>query len=114
VKFLLDENVSQTVTIGLRDAGFDCVHVLETNLAHGSDEAIINSAKKQKRVIITHDKDFGNVLRYPLQNHYGVVLMRFKNQRPVKVLSYLLVFLKAPHSLEKRLTILREVGYRII
>jgi len=32
--------------------------------------------------IVTHDKDFGAILRYPLKQHGGVILLRLRRQTP--------------------------------
>lgn len=71
MKFLLDENISQTVSRGLRDAGYDVLHVLDAGYAEKPDEDIIRFAKRADRIIITHDRDFGNVLRFPVASHAG-------------------------------------------
>ena len=114
MKFLLDENVSRTLSRGLNGSGFSAVSVFEVNLASASDEEIIAFAGKRKFIIITHDKDFGNLIRFPVQHHYGVILLRFHNQRPQNVLTHLLDFLKKHKSLKSRLVILREDGFRIV
>jgi predicted nuclease of predicted toxin-antitoxin system len=116
MKFLLDENISKTVTRHLRDAGFDVVHILEIMFQGKPDEAIINRAIEENRIIITHDKDFGNLLRFPLQQHNGVIMMRFHNQIPRNTAAHLLDFLSKNKSLQlqSRLVILRESGWRII
>jgi|SRR3989344_281467 len=114
MKFLLDENVSKTLSRGLNDSGFSAVSVFEVNLVSASDEEIIAFALKKRFIIITHDKDFGNLIRFPVQNHYGVILLRFRNQKPQNVLPHLLEFLKKHRSLKSRLVILREDGFRIV
>lgn len=114
MKFLLDENVSETLSQSLRDAGFSVIHVSEVGLESALDEEIISFARKNKLIIITHDKDFGNLIRFPLQIHYGVILLRFRNQRPSNVFPYLFEFLKQARNLKSRLVILREDGFRII
>lgn len=116
MKFLLDENISKTVTQRLRDAGFDVVHVRDVGLVGKLDEEIMATAVKENRVIITHDKDFGNILRFPLQKHDGVIMMRFRNQHPSNVATHLLNFLNHNKELQfrSRLIIMREEGWRII
>lgn len=114
MKFLFDENVSETLSQSLRGVGFSAVHVSEVGLESADDEKIISFARKKRLVIITHDKDFGNLIRFPLQNHYGVILLRFRNQKPQNVFPHLLEFLKKSKNLKSRLVILREDGFRII
>lgn len=118
MKFLLDENISQTLTRSLRRSGFKIIHVLDVNLGGASDEEILNFALKKKLTIITHDKDFGNLIRFRSINHYGVMILRFKNQKSDNVFFYLSDFLgsykKVLKTLKSRLVILREKEYRIV
>lgn len=113
-RFLLDENISQTVSQILRDSGFSVLHIEEVGLSNSADEDILAFAKKRRLTVITHDKDFGNLIRFPVQNHYGVILLRFRDQRPQNVLLHLLPFLKDHKNLKSRLVILREDGFRIV
>lgn len=114
MKFLLDENISQTVTRTLHEAGFSVTHVIDVELDQSSDEKILAFAKRKKLTIITHDKDFGNLIRLYKQSHHGVILLRFRNQKPNSVSLYLLRFLKTQKSLRSKLVVLREDGARII
>jgi predicted nuclease of predicted toxin-antitoxin system len=116
MRFLLDENISKTVTQHLRDADFDVVHVLAIGLQGKPDEEIMVVAIKEKRIILTHDKDFGNLLRFSLQHHHGVIMMRLHSQTPQNVVVHLSEFLSRNKTLQlkSRLVILREGGWRII
>ena len=116
MKFLLDENISKTVTQRLRDAGFDVMHILEMGLQGKPDEDVMAVAVRESRIILTHDKDFGNILRFPLQKHSGVIIMRFHNQAPPNTARYLLDFLSKNETsqLQSRLVILRESGWKIL
>lgn len=113
MRFLLDENISRTVSRGLCDAGHDVMHVLDTRYRARPDAELIQFAKKEKRIIITHDKDFGNIILFPARNHAGVILMRLRNQRPYNALKYLLDFLSQKKKISGRLAIIRERGYMI-
>ena len=114
MKFLLDENISQSVAEGLREAGFRIYHILDFDLGGATDEGILVFAKKKKLTIITHDKDFGNLIRFPTQNHYGVIILRFRNQKPQNLLLFLLRFLSDYKDFKSKLVILREDAFRII
>lgn len=114
MKFLLDENISQTLKHFLNDFGFKAEHVLDVGLGNVLDDKIIAFAKKKKLIILTHNKDFGNLIRFPIQQHRGVILLRFKNQKPQNVSSYLINFLVEHKNLKSKLVILRENGFRIV
>lgn len=114
MKFLLDENISETVSRGLRDAGYSVVHILDVGYEGRSDEDIMEFAQREKRIIVTHDKDFGNLVRFPVRTHAGVILIRLRNQSPRNTLIYLSRLLRMGENLSGKLVIIREGEYRII
>jgi predicted nuclease of predicted toxin-antitoxin system len=75
VNFLADECCDALVVDGLRRDGFDVLYVKE--IAPGSDDdTILQMALGQQRVLLTEDKDFGELvvrLKLPV---YGIVLLR--------------------------------------
>lgn len=50
--------------------------VLDLGLSGASDSTIRASAVSTGRVLITMDADFGNILRYPVEQTPGVVWLR--------------------------------------
>lgn len=75
MKFMADECCDARVVAGLRSDGHDVGYVLE--IAPGiADEQVLELAFQQGRVLLTEDKDFGElVIRLALDAH-GVVLIR--------------------------------------
>ncbi len=93
IKFLTDENISKSLVRALRKSGYDIKDIKEEKLFGISDIEVINTAKEENRVILTHDKHFGNLVNYPLQSHCGVVLIRYRDQSPEYVIPRLIVLL---------------------
>jgi len=58
MKFLVDENVHHAIYQFLKDQGFDVTSVAR-DYSSFDDKDILAIAHKEKRVIITNDKDFG-------------------------------------------------------
>lgn len=114
MKFLLDENVAQSVGRGLRGVGFTSFHILDIGLVGATDDEVFAFARKKKLTIITHDKDFSNLIHFPLQKHYGVIVLRLSNQKPLNVSFHLRKFLAAHKNIKSKLVILSEGGVRII
>ena len=116
MKFLADENVAPRVITVLRKERFNVLSVYEEQLSGASDEKILGFAKKQKRIILTHDKDFGNLIRQPSQPPCGIILLRLRNQSPKNVINHLIPFLKKIKSekIKNRLVIFQEGKIRII
>ncbi len=61
MKFLLDSCISFFAVKALREAGFQVVWIPETGNDPG-DEEIIKKAFKEKFVLVTADKDFGELV----------------------------------------------------
>ena len=115
-KFLADENIPPTLVAALRHEGFDVIDLKEEGKVGLSDLAIAQWAKKDKRVILTFDKDFLHLLRDPLQAHPGLILLRYSDQRPHAVTASFLAHLEKllkvrPHA---TLTIVSDTFVEVI
>jgi predicted nuclease of predicted toxin-antitoxin system len=74
---LTDENVDREVVDHLRQSGFDVKDVYEQGWRGSSDAALLSVAVTERRVIVTHDADFG-----PLVIHGGLPLVGILYLRP--------------------------------
>ncbi len=73
---LTDENIPRSVVIGLREAGHDVLWVKEVMRGVDND-VILARAMAEGRVVVTFDKDFGELaFRSRLPSTCGVVLFR--------------------------------------
>jgi len=54
--------------------------VRDHKLSGKSDEEIFEFAQKEKAVILTADRGFGNILRFPLGKHSGIIIANFPNE----------------------------------
>lgn len=82
MRVLANENVSSTVIWGLRAAGHDVLAVKES-LPGADDETVLERAQTEERVVITHDKDFGELAyRVRLPSGCGIVLLRMSGRDP--------------------------------
>ncbi|MEM8557302.1 MAG: DUF5615 family PIN-like protein [Bacteroidota bacterium] len=76
MKLLADECCAAPLIAGLRASGHDVLFVPEV-MAGASDPEVLARAYAEDRVLLTEDKDFGElVVRLGLDTH-GVVLLRF-------------------------------------
>lgn len=76
MRFLADESCDFAVVRALRATGHDVLAVAE--LASGSDDAIVmDMAHHENRVLLTEDKDFGQLVYAHSQRSSGVILIRY-------------------------------------
>lgn len=61
MRFLADENVSRLVIERLRDDGHDVISVAEMKPG-APDDDILNTADADGRILITEDRDFGEMV----------------------------------------------------
>ena len=95
IRFLADENIATSLVKSLRKNGFDVKDIKEEKLYGIADKEALEIAKKEDRIVITRDKDFANLLNFPLQHHKGVILLRFSNQAPNNAIKKLIPILKS-------------------
>ena|SRR5687768_14181350 len=92
MKLLADEGVDKPIVDALRGAGLDVVYILETNQG-ADDEFILSFANTEQRILLTQDKDFGELV-FRLKNvHSGVILIRLNGYTPINKASIIVKLL---------------------
>ena len=75
MRLLADESVDGPIVDALRQVGHEVKYVAE--MAPGiSDEAVLDTANHEKRLLLTSDKDFGELVYRQRRLMPGVVLIR--------------------------------------
>jgi len=82
MRFLADESCDFVVVRALRESGYDVLSVSEIS-ARAEDSSVVELAVKDKRILLTEDKDFGQLVYAHGQKTGGVIfLLRLeKNSR---------------------------------
>jgi len=94
--FLANENVPGPVVQALRAAGMDVGWIAEFR-AGADDETVLGLALSQRRVLITFDKDFGElVFGRGREASCGVVLFRSRLRSPESLSQFALNALARP------------------
>lgn len=82
MRLLVNENVTGTVVEELRQRGHDVFSVKES-MRSEKDAAILAHAQTEQRIVVTHDKDFGELaFRAQLPSSCGVILFRLSGSDP--------------------------------
>jgi len=78
VRLVADEivNCDFSVVVDLRLAGYDVVSITE-QMPGADDETVIDFARSERRLLITEDKDFGQLVFAAAKQNSGVILIRY-------------------------------------
>ena len=77
MKFLADEGVDRSIVDKLRGLKFDVYYVIE-EIRSLSDDELLHIAFTENRILITRDKDFGELVFRLHKVHSGVILVRLE------------------------------------
>ncbi|PSG98530.1 MAG: hypothetical protein BRC29_00195 [Nanohaloarchaea archaeon SW_7_43_1] len=80
MKFIVDESTGKKVADFLNE-DYDTVFVGEEMLG-ASDSEIIKKARREDRIIVTNDKDFGQLAVKDGREAKGILLLRLKLETP--------------------------------
>jgi len=111
MRFLIDENIRREVIDFLKSAGHDIL-VVTRGL---EDEKIAQMAKKTKRIILTHDYHFANILIYPPEVYSGIIRIKIHPPTATVIINALGSLLQklTCGQIQNKLIILEEDGFRI-
>jgi predicted nuclease of predicted toxin-antitoxin system len=107
--------VSVSVTVALRALGHDVVHAGERGLARAPDGVLLDAARREQRVVLTFDLDFGDLLAASGAQLPSVVLFRLRDQTPAAVTPRLLRLLeeRGPDLATGALVVVEHARYRL-
>ncbi len=69
----------------LRSQDHDATHLREQGLERLSDPDILEKARRERRVVLTFDLDFGDLLATGLDTFPSVIIFRLSNETPTVV-----------------------------
>lgn len=76
MRFLLDEGLPYRLARYLQDRGHDAATVGHDYPYALADRDILAIAKAERRIVLTNDKDFGDLIFRDRLSHEGVILFR--------------------------------------
>jgi predicted nuclease of predicted toxin-antitoxin system len=110
-----NENLFEPIIDYLKNLGQDVLSIRDSGLSGISDEEVYRRACKEKRVIITMDKDFSRMFRFPPEKCGGIVVVKIYKRTVDDTLS---IFKKFYTSIKEKdilgnLVIITAEGVRI-
>ena len=79
MRFVVDESTGAAVVNYLRSLDHDVMAVAE-DMPQADDSEILDQAISQERILITNDKDFGELVYRSGRAHRGVILLRLHDE----------------------------------
>lgn len=113
LKFLVDESSGKKLCTNLKAEGFDAIYVGDI-MGAATDEEVLKYAQKEGRILISNDKDFGELIFRRNKPSSGVVLLRIKNDVPsARTECIFSLIKKIGEKLSGTFIVLTEEKYRI-
>ncbi len=114
MKFLIDQDVYAATARFLTELGHDVVRVAEIGLSQTADEALLQVAKEQQRLLVTRDRDYGRLV-FVKSLGAGVIYLRILPSTQATVHSELAQVLQrySQDVLKTAFVVIDSGGYRI-
>ncbi len=76
MNIIANENVFEPIIEFLRSEGHNVISVRHSSLSGASDDEIYEKAVKEELIILTMDKDFSRIIRFPPQRCGGIIVVK--------------------------------------
>lgn len=113
MKFLLDENVDFPLASFLITLGHDVKSIASDYTKSLGDADVLSLARKEKRILITNDLDFGELIVRQRLPHTGVILFRLGKEDLATKKSWLRTVLEKHTSQSQHFIVVTDHGIRI-
>jgi predicted nuclease of predicted toxin-antitoxin system len=107
--------VATRIVEWLRTKGYEVTHLREEGLHRLSDEEIFKKAVSEKRIILTFDLDFGEIIALSGRKLVSVIVFRLRNTHTPYVIKRLEYVLKESSDLLKEgsIVIVEDTRHRV-
>ncbi|MEN8219620.1 MAG: DUF5615 family PIN-like protein [Pseudomonadota bacterium] len=111
--FLADENFPRKAVLALRNVGYD-VKWVKTDAPGISDEEVMAWAYQEKRVLLTFDKDFGElVFHQGKTGSEGIILFRIPTHSPHEAAQLIVSTIKSRTDWQGRFSVVKKDYIRV-
>src|SRR3989338_6164643 len=115
IKIFVDQCVNTEVVEALRNSACQVKTAREEKLDRASDNEIFGYCLKNSLVLLTFDKDFGNIIRFNIRKSQGLVVVYVEGMSREKILKRTINFFQhvTAKKLKSRLFIIESESIRI-
>lgn len=83
MRFVVDESVDAPIAEALRQSGHD-VWCVQENCVGIDDDTVLSMANECQAMLVTADKDFGELVYRLGRAHHGILLLRLSGLSPTE------------------------------
>ncbi len=115
MKFIVDECIGPSLANWLKQNNYDAISVYDS-LQSSNDKVVLEHAVKEQRILITCDKDFGEMIFRNKMKHAGIILLRLMNDQPQNLINEIQKVLNeySEQDLSNNFVVVTEKTVRII
>lgn len=114
MKFLIDENIGNSIVRYLKNKGHNVIVASKKGFRSREDAFLLDHAFREGRVIVTNDKDFGFLIYRQKLPTRGVILFRFVQELPsLKIKTLDLILSLKPEQILDHFVVASEGKIRI-
>jgi len=110
-KFLIDECTGKKLSFLLKNAGYDVVFVGDWKPS-ASDDEVLQKANADGRILITDDRDFGELVFRLEKSSRGVILIRTSTTDPATRFHMIEKLLKSTQ-VSGKFVVLKDTAFKI-
>jgi len=113
MKFLADESVEKRVVETLRKKGYDVYYIADEEYSL-PDEEILRKSNVEERILITNDKNFGELVYLEKKISSGILLLRFSTEKSEVKAKFVDTFISQfENKIPKNFVVLSKKGIRV-
>ena len=114
MRFLVDECTGPAVAQWPNEQHHDVLSVHEM-FRGATDDHVLEKAVSENRILVTNDKDFGELIIQGHRPHSGVILLRLANEVPAnKIVALQRLLEQYSDQIEGNFVVVTELAVRII
>ena len=111
-RFIADENIPKESVDLLKKQGLDIISITDFAFGLGDDE-VLDLANRKGRIVITFDKDFGQLIFKKKRKTEGLMLLRFVPKSPQQTATVIQQVLATKIKIENSVVTVKKDSIRI-